>query len=104
MANSIHSEQKQEEKQDVVEDLLSRRFAVFLYNDDFTPMDFVVLVLRKIFNMPEDAALETMMKVHCDGFGMAGVFSREIATTKVDQSTRAAVHAGHPFRCEVRPI
>jgi len=104
MAEVTHSNDVQVEQENLVEQILARKFTVVFHNDDFTPMEFVVLVLRNVFGLNEDAAVATMMKIHQEGKGAAGVFSREIADTKVDISTRAAVHAGHPFHCEVQPI
>ena len=60
-------------------------FKVMLLNDDFTPMEFVVLVLQKFFGMTRERATQVMLKVHREGIGVCGVFPRDIATTKVQQ-------------------
>jgi ATP-dependent Clp protease adaptor protein ClpS len=78
-----------------------RRFRVFLLNDDYTTMEFVVYVLEKIFHKNPVEATRIMLHVHKKGKGLAGVYTRDIAETKV-----AAVHElarGHeyPLRCEM---
>ena len=58
-------------------------YTVLLLNDDFTPMDFVVLVLQKFFSMDRERATQIMLKVHVEGRGKCGVYPRDIAATKV---------------------
>ena len=70
-----------------------------LLNDDYTPMDFVVQILEKIFSMDRSSATRTMLQVHTRGKGVCGVFSYEIAETKVAQVTGLAQQHQHPLLC-----
>ena len=79
-------------------------YKVVLLNDDFTPMDFVVLVLTRLFNKSLDEAEAIMMDVHEKGKGVAGSYTREIAETRVVQVHDIAQADGHPFQCEMEPI
>ncbi len=74
-------------------------FKVLLLNDDFTPMDFVVLVLQKFFNMTREQATQVMLKVHREGMGVCGVFPRDVAATKVEQVSSFARQHQHPLAC-----
>lgn len=80
-----------------------RQFYVVLLNDDFTPMDFVVQVLVHVFAMSEDKAAQVMLDVHHKGSGVAGIYSREIAETKIAMVHEAAKRHEHPMRCDLRP-
>ena len=74
-------------------------YRVLLLNDDYTPMEFVVEVLVRIFRKtPEDAAT-IMLHVHQNGVGMCGVYTYEVAETKVAQVMDAARRAQHPLQC-----
>ena len=75
------------------------QFKVILLNDDYTPMDFVIHVLKVFFQKDEKSAYEIMMQVHTQGKGLAGVFSYEIAETKVAQVRALAKKNQHPLRC-----
>ncbi len=75
------------------------RYRVVLLNDDFTPMDFVVEILQRFFAMPLDRATRVMLQVHQQGRGECGVFTREIAETKVVQVNRYAQENEHPLKC-----
>ncbi len=74
-------------------------YKVVLLNDDFTPMDFVVHVLQKFFNKNMDDANQIMMQVHQQGAGVAGVFSHEVAETKVYIVNDYAKKNQHPLKC-----
>ena len=74
-------------------------FKVMLLNDDFTPMDFVVVVLQKFFNMNREQATVVMLKVHQQGRGVCGVFPRDLAATKVEQVGAFARRHQHPLAC-----
>ncbi|MAW32829.1 MAG: ATP-dependent Clp protease adapter ClpS [Proteobacteria bacterium] len=74
-------------------------FKVLLLNDDYTPMEFVVGVLQKFFNMNQDQATRVMLKVHTEGQGVCGTFSKDVAATKVEQVLRFAKQNGHPLQC-----
>ena len=72
---------------------------VLLLNDDFTPMDFVVVVLQQFFHMDEAQATRVMLTVHHQGRGVCGVFSKDVAETKVQQVVRFARQHQHPLQC-----
>ncbi|MGD9870335.1 MAG: ATP-dependent Clp protease adapter ClpS [Thauera sp.] len=74
-------------------------FKVLLLNDDYTPMDFVIVVLQKYFGMDRERATRVMLQVHREGMGVCGVFPRDIATTKVEQVTSFARQRQHPLAC-----
>jgi ATP-dependent Clp protease adaptor protein ClpS len=74
-------------------------FKVLLLNDDFTPMDFVVVVLQQFFGMSREQASVVMLKVHREGKGVCGVFPRDVAATKVEQVTAFARQYQHPLAC-----
>lgn len=80
------------------------RYAVVLLNDDFTPMDFVTLVLVKLFNKSPEEAEAVMMDVHKNGKGMAGVFPKDIAETKAANVSAIAQANEYPFLAEVEPL
>jgi ATP-dependent Clp protease adaptor protein ClpS len=81
-----------------------KMYQVVLLNDDFTPMEFVVLVIQEFFNKDRETATQIMLKIHLQGKGICGVFSRDVAATKVDQVLDAARQAGHPLQCLSEPI
>lgn len=74
-------------------------YTVLLLNDDFTPMDFVVNVLRKFFSMSPEQATQIMLKVHMEGRGICGVYPRDVAATKVEQVSSFARENQHPLAC-----
>lgn len=74
-------------------------YKVLLLNDDFTPMEFVVYVLERVFRKDRTEATDIMLKVHQDGVGVAGVFTYEVAETKVDQVMTLARKHEHPLQC-----
>lgn len=79
-------------------------YQVVLLNDDYTPMEFVVMVIQEFFNKDRETSTQIMLKIHLDGKGICGVFSRDVAATKVDQVTEAARKNGHPLQCVSEPI
>ena len=79
-------------------------YQVILLNDDYTPMEFVVLVIQEFFNKDLETATQIMLKIHLDGKGVCGVFSKDVAATKVDQVTEAARKNGHPLQCICEPV
>ncbi len=81
-----------------------KMYQVVLLNDDFTPMEFVVLVLQEYFNKDRETATQIMLKIHLEGRGVCGVFTRDLATTKVEQVLQAAQHHGHPLQCLSEPV
>ena len=76
-----------------------RRYKVFLLNDNYTTMEFVVEILRDIFRKSNMDATRIMLHVHRNGKGLAGVYSKEIAETKIQQVHSRAREAGFPMKC-----
>ncbi|MBU3724629.1 MAG: ATP-dependent Clp protease adapter ClpS [Burkholderiaceae bacterium] len=74
-------------------------YQVLLLNDDYTPMEFVVVVLQKFFLMDLEQATLVMLKVHREGRGVCGVFTRDIAATKVELVSSFARMHQHPLQC-----
>lgn len=92
----------------VVEEVLPKlkkpsMFKVILLNDDYTPMEFVVDVLERFFALDRELAVRIMLKVHTEGKGVCGVFTREVAETKAGQVNRYARDNEHPLLCEIEP-
>ena len=79
-------------------------YQVVVLNDDYTPMEFVVMVIQEFFNKDRETATQIMLKIHLDGKGVCGVFSKDVAATKVDQVSEAARKHGHPLQCLSEPI
>lgn len=77
------------------------RYKVVFYNDDATPMEFVIAILMKVFRHSEEAALELTLKVHNDGSAVAGVFSFEVAEQKGVETTNLARQNGYPLVVKV---
>ncbi|MEL0212387.1 MAG: ATP-dependent Clp protease adapter ClpS [Novosphingobium sp.] len=75
------------------------QFKVLLLNDDYTPMEFVVMVLKRFFNMDLEQATRVMLHVHQRGVGVCGVYPYEIAETKVNQVMDFARQNQHPLQC-----
>jgi ATP-dependent Clp protease adaptor protein ClpS len=74
-------------------------YKVLLLNDDYTPMEFVVMVLEQFFGKSREDAYTIMLHVHQKGVGVCGVYTFEIAETKVTQVMDTAAKAGHPLQC-----
>jgi ATP-dependent Clp protease adaptor protein ClpS len=81
-----------------------KMYQVVMLNDDYTPMEFVVVVIQEYFNKDHETATQIMLKIHLDGRGVCGVFSRDLAATKVRQVMDAAAQAGHPLQCISEPV
>lgn len=79
-------------------------YRVVLLNDDFTPMDFVVDVLKIFFNMDEEKATQIMLLVHTQGKATCGVYTRDVAETKAEQVTLFAQEHQHPLLCQIEQI
>jgi ATP-dependent Clp protease adaptor protein ClpS len=97
-------------KQDT-EQLLERQtvkppplYQVALLNDDYTPMEFVVAVIQEYFNKDRETATQIMLSVHRHGKGVCGVFSKDIACTKVEFVLTHARKAGHPLQCVMEEV
>ena len=80
------------------------RYRVLRHNDDYTSMDFVVGILRSIFRRTLEDATAIMLDVHQHGVGQCGVYTREVAETKVSQVHKAARQAGFPLRCSLEKL
>ena len=78
-----------------------RRYKVVLINDDFTPMEFVIEILQTFFRMNREKAVQVMMMVHTQGKGICGVFSKDIAETKVAQVNEFSRQNQHPLMCSM---
>lgn len=81
-----------------------RMYKVILFNDDYTTMDFVIEVLQRFFAMNRERAMQTMLKVHSEGSAVCGVYSLDVAETKVFQVSAFAKQHGHPLRCGMEGI
>lgn len=75
-----------------------KQYKVLMHNDDYTPMDFVIFVLKKIFGKNESDAHQIMLDVHHKGVGLAGIYSFEIAETKVMQANQFAKNNQYPLK------
>src|SRR4030081_1565441 len=74
-------------------------YKVLLLNDDYTPMDFVVVVLQTVFAMSREKATQVMLQVHLEVKGVCGTYTREVAAAKVDQVLGIARRHKHPLQC-----
>jgi len=80
------------------------RYRVLLLNDDYTPMDFVVEVLQRFFRMQLEQATRVMLHVHTRGSGECGVFTRDVAETKVSQVNEFSRANQHPLLCTMEKV
>jgi len=76
-----------------------RLYQVVMLNDDFTPMEFVIMVLQEYFKHGLETATLIMLKIHHEGRAVCGVFTKDLAATKVELVLAAARRAGHPLQC-----
>jgi ATP-dependent Clp protease adaptor protein ClpS len=79
-------------------------FKVILLNDDYTPMEFVVAIIQEYFNKDRETATVIMLNVHRHGKGVCGVFSKDVACTKVEFVLTHARKAGHPLHCVMEEV
>jgi ATP-dependent Clp protease adaptor protein ClpS len=79
------------------------RFKVVLYNDDYTPMEFVVMLLEQVFRRPPVEATQLMLQIHKGGKGIAGVYVLEVAETKAATVHKLAEERGYPLQAGVEP-
>jgi ATP-dependent Clp protease adaptor protein ClpS len=80
-----------------------KNYKVLLLNDDYTSMEFVVWVLMNIFRHSQASATRVMLHIHNSGVGVAGIYSREVAETRVAQVKQVSKEAGHPLECTMEP-
>ena len=80
-----------------------RMYKVIMHNDDYTTMEFVILVLQKLFNKALPEAQAIMLEVHSRGFGVCGIFTYEVAESKVAKVVKYARDNGHPLKCSTEP-
>lgn len=95
---AVKGEVKNQSKTDLRE---PKRYKVIMHNDDYTPMDFVVLVLIEQFGKAQEEAVRLMLMVHEGGKAVVGTFSYDIAKTKVRTVTALAREEGYPFRLTI---
>lgn len=79
-------------------------YQVVLLNDDYTPMDFVVMVVQEYFNKDRETAMQIMLRVHVEGRGVCGVYTKDVALTKVELVLAHAKQAGHPLQCVMEEV
>ena len=89
----------------VVRTELSRpkMFKVFMHNDDYTTMEFVIHVLKKFFTKSDAEAYEVMMKVHLEGLAVCGIFTYEVAESKTEKVNKYSRDHGHPLTTSFEP-
>lgn len=80
-----------------------QRYKVLVHNDDYTTMEFVVMVLEVVFHRPEADAVRIMLHVHKEGVGVAGVYSHEVAEARIAKAARLAREHEFPLRCSMEP-
>lgn len=80
-----------------------RMYCVIMHNDDFTPMDFVIMILEETFRKPKQDAFRLMMQVHEEGQAVCGVYTYEVAEMKVMQVSDKAREKEYPLRCSLEP-
>ena len=79
-------------------------YRVILLNDDYTPMEFVVDVIQKVFKKSHDEATKIMLQIHTEGIGICGIFPLEIAETKMNQVLNLSKESQHPLQCIIEKI
>ena len=79
-------------------------YKVMLLNDDYTPMEFVVAIIQEYFNKDSETAVQIMLSVHRQGRGVCGVYSKDVAATKVELVLSHARRAGHPLQCVMEEV
>ena len=103
MVNGNHSEQLKT-KPSKIKPKLPSLYKVIILNDDYTPMEFVVHVIQKVFQKTYDDATRLMLKIHTEGIGVCGMFPLEIAEMKMNQVINLAKEDQHPLQCIIEKI
>lgn len=83
--------------------MMPGKYKVIMYNDDYTTMDFVVMVLKQVFHKSEEEAEAIMMKVHNEGQAVVGIYTLDMAKTKVHYTMSVAKKSGFPLKLEYLP-
>jgi len=81
-----------------------RMYIVIMHNDDYTTMEFVMLVLQRFFNKTHAESQAIMLEVHTKGFGVCGIYTFEVAESKVAKVIKYARDNGHPLKCSTEPV
>jgi ATP-dependent Clp protease adaptor protein ClpS len=103
MADTNHSENLKL-KPSKIKPKLPSLYKVVILNDDYTPMEFVVHVVQKVFNKSHDEATRLMLKIHTEGMGVCGMYPLEIAETKMNKVLNLAKEEQHPLQCIIEKI
>ena len=103
MADTNHSENLKL-KPSKIRPKLPSLYKVLILNDDYTPMEFVVHVVQKVFNKSHDEATRLMLKIHTEGMGVCGMYPLEIAETKMNKVLNLAKEEQHPLQCIIEKI
>ncbi len=101
MSFSRTEEKNKVKDENIVE--LPKLYKVVLHNDHYTTMEFVVYILRTIFNKSYDDAVHIMLKVHREGIGVAGIYIRSVAEAKAESVHKIARENGFPLKCSIHP-
>ena len=99
-----HNEEGLKLKPEKVKPKLPGMYKVIILNDDFTPMEFVALIIQKVFNKDKDDATRVMLQIHTEGIGICGIYPFEIAETKMNQVLNLAKESQHPLQCIIEKI
>jgi len=91
-------------KPEKVKPKLPSMYKVIILNDDFTPMEFVANIIKKVFNKTQDDATRIMLQIHTEGIGICGTYPFEIAETKMNQVLNLAKESQHPLQCIIEKI
>ena len=103
MADTNHSENLKL-KPSKIKPKLPSLYKVLILNDDYTPMEFVVHVVQKVFNKSHDEATRLMLKIHTEGMGVCGMYPLEIAETKMNKVLNLSKEEQHPLQCIIEKI
>lgn len=100
-----HGRFKEEDSPSAIREKIKppRKYRVLMHNDDYTSMEFVVMILLSVFYHSETEAVRIMLQVHREGKGVAGTFSKEAAESKIAKVHRLARQNQYPLRCSMEP-